>query len=83
MIYADTVRMGGDHVTNDISLGLQVPGNKAERIKTFYGGAHATRMDDRERIEIGGDTGDYDRDSRSVSRTELIGIMTPADRRNP
>ena len=77
MIYADTVRMGGDHVTNDISLGLQIPATKAERIKTFYGGAHATSMDDRERIEIGGDTGDYDRDSRSVSRTELIGIIKP------
>ena len=34
-------------------------------------------MDDCERIEIGGDTGDYDRDSRSVSRTELIGIIKP------
>ena len=77
MIYADTVRMGGDHVTNDISLGLQIPLAKAERIKTFYGGAHATSMDDRERIDIGGDTGDFDRDSRSVSRTELIGIIKP------
>ena len=25
MIYADSVRMGGDHVTSDISMGLQVP----------------------------------------------------------
>ncbi len=77
MIYADTVRMGGDHVTSDISLGLQIPAAKAERIKTFYGGAYATSMDDRERIDIGGDTGDFDRDSRTVSRTELIGIIKP------
>ncbi len=77
MIYADSVRIGGDHVTQDISKGLQVPLNVAERIKTFYGGVMATGMDDREMIEIGGDTGDWERDRRTVSRAELIGIMRP------
>ena len=77
MIYADCVRMGGDHVTQDISMGLGVPMANAERIKTFYGGVHATGMDDREMIEIGGDTGDYEHDRRRVSRAELIGIMRP------
>lgn len=77
MIYADAVRMGGDHVTSDISMGLSVPMPTAERIKTFYGGVVATGMDDREMIEIGGDTGDYEHDRRTVSRAELIGIMRP------
>ncbi|MCB5197638.1 cell division protein FtsA [Loktanella sp. TSTF-M6] len=77
MIYSDAVRMGGDHVTGDISMGLQVPMQTAERIKTFYGGVVATGMDDREMIEIGGDTGDWERDRRTVSRAELIGIMRP------
>ena len=77
MIFADSVRMGGDHVTSDISLGLQVPTANAERIKTFYGGVHATGMDDREMIDIGGDTGDYEHDRRTASRAELIGIMRP------
>ena len=77
MIYADSVRMGGHHVTSDISMGLQVPMATAERIKTFYGGVVATGMDDREMIEIGGDTGDYEHDRRTVSRAELIGIMRP------
>jgi cell division protein FtsA len=77
MIYADSVRMGGDHVTSDISKGLQVPLSVAERIKTKHGGIFATGMDDREMIEIGGDSGDWDKDRRSVSRTELIGIMRP------
>jgi len=77
MIYADSVRMGGDHVTSDISMGLQVPIATAERIKTFYGGVLATGMDDREMIEIGGDTGDWEHDRRTVSRAELIGIMRP------
>ncbi|MEM6308451.1 MAG: cell division protein FtsA [Pseudomonadota bacterium] len=77
MIYADTVRIGGDHVTGDISMALQVPISQAERIKTFYGGVHATGIDDREVIEIGGDTGDYEHDRRTVSRAELIGIIRP------
>jgi cell division protein FtsA len=49
----------------------------AERIKTKHGGVHATGMDDREMIEIGGDSGDWEKDRRQVSRTELIGIMRP------
>ena len=77
MIYADSVRIGGDHVTGDISMGLQVPKSVAERIKTFYGGAVATGMDDREVIEIGGETGDWEHDRRKISRAELIGIMRP------
>lgn len=77
MIYADTVRMGGDHVTGDISMGLSVPFTNAERIKTFYGGVVATGMDDREMIDLEGDTGDWEHDRRTVSRAELIGIMRP------
>ncbi|MDO8884783.1 MAG: cell division protein FtsA [Pseudotabrizicola sp.] len=77
MIFADAVRMGGDHVTSDISKGLMVPMAVAERIKTKHGGVQATGMDDRERIEVGGDSGDWDKDRRQVSRTELIGIMRP------
>ena len=77
MIFADSVRLGGDHVTSDISKGLQVPLVVAERIKTKHGGVVATGMDDREMIEIGGDSGDWDKDRRQVSRTELIGIIRP------
>ncbi len=77
MIFADSVRLGGDHVTSDISKGLQVSLSTAERIKTLFGGLVATGMDDREMIEIGGDTGDYEHDRRTVSRAELIGIMRP------
>ncbi|MDA7427513.1 cell division protein FtsA [Primorskyibacter aestuariivivens] len=77
MIYADAVRLGGDHVTSDISMGLQVPMTMAERIKTVHGGLVATGMDDREMISIGGETGDWEHDRRTASRAELIGIMRP------
>jgi cell division protein FtsA len=77
MIYADSVRLGGDHVTSDISQGLRIPMADAERIKCRVGGVVATGMDDREIIELGGDTGDWHHDRRSVTRAELIGVMRP------
>ena len=77
LIYADAVSMGGDHVTADISKGLRVSLATAERVKTLHGGAVATSMDDRDLIELGGETGDWDLDRRTASRAELIGIMRP------
>ncbi len=77
MIFADNVRLGGDHITRDVSKALQVSQTVAERIKTFNGGVIATGMDDRDMIEIGGETGDWDHDRRTISRAELIGIMRP------
>jgi cell division protein FtsA len=81
MIYADAVRMGGDHITSDISKGLDIALAVAERTKTKHGGLVATSMDDREMIDLRGDgaqdSGDWDHDNRQISRTELIGIMRP------
>ena len=77
MIFADSVRMGGDHITQDISQGFQISPAAAERIKTFYGGLQATGKDDREIIEIGGETGDWEHDRRTFTRSHLIGIMRP------
>ncbi|SHJ36921.1 cell division protein FtsA [Palleronia salina] len=78
MIFADSVRMGGDNITSDIAKGLQVSLATAERLKTLHGGVVATSMDDREMIALGGEeTGDWDRDQRTASRAELIGIMRP------
>jgi len=64
-------------VTADISKGLRVSLATAERVKTLHGGAVATSMDDRDLIELGGETGDWDLDRRTASRAELIGIMRP------
>ncbi len=77
MIYSDAVPIGGDLVTSDISVGLQISHAKAEWIKTRHGGLVATGRDDSEMIEIGGETGDWEHDRRTVSRAELIGIMRP------
>ena len=77
MIFADAVRMGGDHVTADIAQVLHLGQPMAERLKTMHGGVLATGMDDRDMIELGGESGDWERDRRTVSRGELIGIIRP------
>ena len=77
MIFTESVRLGGDHITGDISQGLLVDFDTAERIKTFYGGVLATGMDDRELIDLQSNTGDWEHDSRKASRTEIIGIVRP------
>jgi cell division protein FtsA len=77
MIYSNTLQMGGYNITDDISLGLQVPLSKAERVKIFYGGAYAIGEGGLEQIKIGGDTGNWEYDNRTVSRTALVNIIKP------
>lgn len=77
MIYADSVSIGGDYVSQDIAMGLKVSFDEAERLKTFFGGVDAIGMDDREMIELGADNGAWGAERRAVSRSELIGIMRP------
>ncbi len=77
MIYADTVRIGGSHVTADICHGLQISMADAERLKTMHGGLVATGLDDRDMLELPSILGDRDHDRRQVSRSELIGVMRP------
>ncbi len=77
MIFADSVRIGGDLITSDIAKGLKVSHSVAERLKTIHGGVEATGRDDRDMIELGGETGDWETDRRQVSRADLIGIMRP------
>lgn len=49
----------------------------AERLKTLNGGVEATGRDDRDMIEVGGETGDWEADRRQVSRADVIGVMRP------
>lgn len=77
LVFADLVRMGGDHVTSDIMRGLGVSQAVAERMKTLNGGTLATEADDRDMIEapILGEEAAAGR--RLVPRSALIGIIRP------
>lgn len=77
MIFADAVRIGGAHITSDISQGLGISSRVSERLKTFHGGLIATGADDRDQIEIPSPFDEVTGERRTVSRTELIGIIRP------
>lgn len=77
MIYADSVRMGGAHVTSDICHALRITPQEAERLKTMHGGLVATGLDDRDMIDLPSALGGWDGDRRQVSRSELIGVIRP------
>ncbi len=66
--------VGGDHVTNDIAIGLRAPVHEAEEIKKKYGCAFAALIDREEKIEVGGLGG---RRPRIVSRHMLCEIIQP------
>lgn len=77
MIFADTIRIGGAHVTSDIAHGLGIDLEKAERLKTLYGGLIPTGADDREMLELPPLHGGGGAERRFASRAELIGIIRP------
>ena len=77
MVYGDAVRLGGDHITGDISQGLQLSHDDAERIKTLHGGVLATGSDDGYEIEGPNPMAQWENDRRTVTRSELIGVMRP------
>jgi len=77
MIYGDAVRLGGDHITGDICQGLHLGYDDAERIKTLHGGVLATGSDSRVEIEVPNPMAQWENDRRTVTRSELIGVMRP------
>ncbi len=52
MIFADSIAVGGQHVTNDIARCLSTPLIQAERMKTLYGSAIISPSDEREVIDV-------------------------------
>lgn len=77
LIHADSVPVGGAHVTADIARGLSTPIAHAERMKTLYGNAIASGTDDRELIDVPL-MGEEDRDhANHVPRSMLVSIIRP------
>jgi len=74
VVHTGVLAIGGNHITNDISVGLRTPQNEAERIKIKYGCALAALVKPDETIEVPGVGG---RKSRIVSRRLLAEIIEP------
>lgn len=66
--------VGGDHLTNDIAIGLRTPMHEAEEIKKKHGCALASLIEREEQIEVGGVGG---RRPRTISRHMLCEIIRP------
>jgi len=72
--HSSVIALGGDHVTNDIAIGLRTPFKEAEEIKKKFGCAYSDLVDDGEIIEI---PGIGDRKSREIPRRLLSEIIEP------
>jgi cell division protein FtsA len=76
IVFADTVSIGGAHVTNDIARGLVTPLAHAERMKTLFGNAVAAANDERETISVPV-VGEDDGQAKNVPKSDLVGIISP------
>jgi cell division protein FtsA len=77
IVYADTVPVGGAHVTNDIARGLSTPISHAERMKALYGCAIPSASDERETITVPVVGEGDDGQPNQVPKSHLIGIISP------
>ena len=74
VVHTGVLAVGGNHITNDIAVGLRTPQHEAEKIKIQYGCAMASLVKPDETIEVGGVGG---RKSRVLSRRLLAEIIEP------
>ena len=72
--HTSVIPLGGNHLTNDIAVGLRTPMQEAERIKIKYGSAQAQMLDKDETIEVPSVGG---RAPRVLSRRILCEIVEP------
>jgi cell division protein FtsA len=66
--------LGGNHLTNDIAVGLRTPASEAEKIKKKYGCALTSLVRPEESIEV---TSVGGREPRTLSRQVLAEIVEP------
>ncbi|MEC9466672.1 MAG: cell division protein FtsA [Myxococcota bacterium] len=74
IIHTSVLAIGGDHITNDIAVGLRTPMEDAERIKQKFGCALGSMVDDEESIEVPSVGG---RKPRVLSKRILTEIIEP------
>ena len=72
--HTSVVALAGNHITNDISMGLRTPLEEAEKIKKRYGCALASLVQKDETIEVPSVGG---RNPRVLSRQTLAEIVEP------
>lgn len=74
IVHTSVLAVGGDHITNDIAVGLRTPMDDAERIKQKHGCAMSSLVEKDETIEVPSVGG---RKPRVLSRQILTEIIEP------
>jgi len=74
IVYTGVLAIGGNHITNDIAIGLRTPQHEAELLKIRYGSAMSSLVEEDETIEVPGVGG---RKPRIVHRRLLAEIIEP------
>ena len=77
LILADSVPVGGIHVTNDIARGLATPLAHAERMKALFGSAVSSTLDERETIAVPQIGEEEDGHVNHVPKSLLVSIIGP------
>jgi cell division protein FtsA len=68
------IALGGDHITNDVAIGLRTPVADAEALKKRYGAALAAQVPADDTVDVPSVGG---RKPRQLSRQVLAGIIQP------
>ncbi len=77
LIFSESIRIGGHHITSDIMQAFQVSFLAAERLKVLHGGLMPTNSDDRETLELPESNADLYADRRTITKSELLGVIRP------
>ncbi len=72
--HTSVISIGGDHITNDLAIGLRTPFKEAEEIKKKYGCSLTEIVGDDEAVEI---PGVGDRKARKIQKKLLSEIIEP------
>lgn len=72
--HSGSVPVGGDHFTNDVSVGLRTPLAEAEKIKKFHGHAISSEVPESNEIEV---PSVGDRPSRLMRQRMVAEILEP------
>ncbi|MBI2344017.1 MAG: cell division protein FtsA [Deltaproteobacteria bacterium] len=74
VMYTSVLPIGGNHLTNDVAVGLRTPAHEAEKVKQRYGCVLGAMVQKEETIEVASVGG---RSPRVLSRRILSEILEP------
>ncbi|MFN2339827.1 MAG: cell division protein FtsA [Halanaerobium sp.] len=72
--HTSVIPVGGNHVSNDIAVGLRTPVSEAEKIKIMHGSVLPGEINDQEKIEVLAASG---KERKKLSRKMLCQVIEP------